>query len=127
MASDDRHDSAPDLRILGDRITLQPSGFVEPELTEDGREEALMKNMARFRSEPLRFLREVSLYVSGTGWRAYDHVIGQPIFYSGFSEHIKTQIMSATLLQTKIAQLADMRVLSRSNRACSTQTTGTLP
>ncbi|KAK4249214.1 hypothetical protein C7999DRAFT_39630 [Corynascus novoguineensis] len=107
---DDRHDSAPDLRILGDRITLQPSGFVEPALTEDGREEALMKNMARFRSEPLRFLREVSLYVSGTGWRAYDDVIGQPIFYSGFSEHIKSQIMSATLLQTKIAQLADMRI-----------------
>jgi hypothetical protein len=58
MAPDDRHDSAPDLRILGDRITLQPSGFVEPApgtAGEDGREEALMKNMARFRSEPLRF------------------------------------------------------------------------
>lgn len=57
-----------------------------------------------------RFLREVSLYVSGTGWRAYDDVIGQPIFYSGFSEHIKTQVMSAPLLQAKITQLADMRV-----------------
>ncbi|KAK3292107.1 uncharacterized protein B0H64DRAFT_364754 [Chaetomium fimeti] len=110
MAPDDRHDSAPDLRILGDRITLQPSGFVEPEHTGEGKEQALMKNMARFRSEPLRFLREVSLYVSGTGWRAYDDVIGQPIFYSGFSEHIKSEIMSATLLQTKITQLADMRV-----------------
>jgi hypothetical protein len=55
MAADDRHDSAPDLRILGDRITLQPSGFVEPALTAEGKEEeALMKNMARFRSEPLR-------------------------------------------------------------------------
>jgi hypothetical protein len=52
----------------------------------------------------------VSLYVSGTGWRAYDDVIGQPIFYSGFSEHIKAQIMSAAILQTKIAQLADMRL-----------------
>jgi hypothetical protein len=55
MAPDDRHDSAPDLRILGDRITLQPSGFVEPEHTGEGKEEALMKNMARFRSEPLRY------------------------------------------------------------------------
>ncbi|KAL2159496.1 hypothetical protein VTH06DRAFT_2501 [Thermothelomyces fergusii] len=110
MPPDDRRDSAPDLRILGDRITLQPSGYVEPALPEDGKEEPLMKNTARFRSEPLRFLREVSLYVSGTGWRAYDHVIGQPIFYSGFSENIKSQIMSATLLQSKIAQLADMRV-----------------
>ncbi|KAK0670266.1 putative glycerol-3-phosphate acyltransferase [Cercophora samala] len=112
MAPDDRdrHDSAPDLRILGDRITLQPSGFVEPPKDKDEKDEALMKNVARFRSEPLRFLRDVSLYVSGTGWRAYDDVIGQPIFYSGFSEHIKTQVMSATVLQTKIAQLADLRI-----------------
>ncbi|KAK0742124.1 hypothetical protein B0T21DRAFT_360657 [Apiosordaria backusii] len=112
MAPDDRdrHDSAPDLRILGDRITLQPSGFVEPPKDKDGKDEALMKKVARFRSEPLRFLRDVSLYVSGTGWRAYDDVIGQPIFYSGFSEHIKTQVMSATVLQTKIAQLADLRI-----------------
>jgi hypothetical protein len=54
MAPDGRQDSAPDLRILGDSVTLQPSGY-EPALTgEDGQEEALMKNMARFRSEPLR-------------------------------------------------------------------------
>ncbi|KAK1759240.1 hypothetical protein QBC47DRAFT_371364 [Echria macrotheca] len=108
----DGRDSAPDLQILGDQITFQPSGFVEPSKTArgEGREEALMKNMARFRSEPLQFLREVSLYISGTGWRAYDDVVGQPIFYSGFSEHIKSEIMSATLLQSKISQLADMRV-----------------
>ncbi|KAM7203857.1 glycerol-3-phosphate acyltransferase [Naviculisporaceae sp. PSN 640] len=112
--TDDQDDpsrqSAPDLRILGDQITLQPSGFVESKPAGKEGEEALMKNMARFRSEPLQFLREVSLYVSGTGWRAYDDVIGQPIFYSGFSEHIKTQVMSASLLQAKISQLADMRV-----------------
>ncbi|KAK3935658.1 putative glycerol-3-phosphate acyltransferase [Diplogelasinospora grovesii] len=105
-------DSAPDLRILGDQITLQPSGFVEPSkpTRDEGKEEALMKHMARFRSEPLQFLREVSLYVSGTGWRAYDNVIGQPIFYSGFTEHIKSHVLSAPLLQSKISQLADLRL-----------------
>ena len=41
--------------------------------------------------------------------------MGQPIFYSGFSEHIKTQIMSSTLLQTKISQLADMRLTVEEN------------
>jgi hypothetical protein len=45
--------SAPDLRIRGDEITLQPSGYVQSQ-DPDAREEALMKNMARFRSEPLR-------------------------------------------------------------------------
>jgi len=46
--------SAPDLRILGDQITLQPSGYVET--AKEGKEEALMKNMARFRSEPFQYV-----------------------------------------------------------------------
>ncbi|KAK8105079.1 acyltransferase [Apiospora kogelbergensis] len=110
MAQDDdpTRDSAPDLQILGDQITLQPRSYVEPAQQE--KEEALMHHMARFRSEPLQFLREVSLYVSGTGWRAYDKVIGQPLFYSGFSEQMKNAVVSAPLLQDRIRQLADMRL-----------------
>src|SRR5690349_9896440 len=57
-----------------------------------------------------RFLREVSLYVSGQGWRAYDRVIGQPVFYPGFSENIKSMVLSAPLLQQRISQLAEHRV-----------------
>lgn len=51
---DPARDSAPDLQILGDKITLQPSGFVEAPPREDEKEEALMKQMSRFRSEPLQ-------------------------------------------------------------------------
>lgn len=133
-----QRDSAPDLQILGDQITLQPSGFVGPPgaaAREHDKEEALMQHMARFRSEPLqyvrvtliisiisttscantqcllpRFLREVSLYVSGTGWRAYDNVIGQPIFYSGFTENMKNLVLSAPVLQARIADLAERRL-----------------
>ncbi|OLN81309.1 Dihydroxyacetone phosphate acyltransferase [Colletotrichum chlorophyti] len=109
MAKND--DSAPDLKILGDQITLQPSGYIKPsQPRDDEKEEALMKHMARFRSEPLQFLREVSLYVSGTGWRAYDNVIGQPIFYSGFTDKMKDAVLSAPLLQSRIADLAERRV-----------------
>ncbi|KAI4868004.1 acyltransferase-domain-containing protein [Hypoxylon rubiginosum] len=110
MAQDDdpTRDSAPDLQILGDQITLQPRSYVEARRHDD--QEPLMHNMARFRSEPLQFLREVSLYVSGTGWRAYDNVIGQPIFYSGFSEQMRNAVVSAPLLQTRISQLADKRL-----------------
>ncbi|KAI1352450.1 acyltransferase-domain-containing protein [Xylaria sp. FL0043] len=113
MSQDDdtARDSAPDLQILGDQITLQPRSYVEtPRPDDHDEEEALMKNMARFRSEPLRFLREVSLYVSGTGWRAYDNIIGRPIYYSGFSEQMKNAVVSAPLLQNRIAQLADKRL-----------------
>ena len=57
-----------------------------------------------------RFLREVSLYVSGTGWRAYDNIVGQPIYYPGYSEHIKNSVMSTPLLQDRISRLAEMRL-----------------
>lgn len=110
---DDASSSAPDLQILGDEITLQPSGFVEPRsVSQDDKEEALMNQTHSFRSEPLQFLREVSLYVSGQGWRAYDRdrVIGQPVFYSGFSENMISNVLSAPLLQKRIAQLADDRL-----------------
>lgn len=47
--------SAPDLQILGDEITLQPSGYVEPEVVaNEGKEEALMNQFASFRAEPLQ-------------------------------------------------------------------------
>ncbi|KAL7923087.1 acyltransferase domain-containing protein [Trichoderma austrokoningii] len=110
---DEASSSAPDLQILGDEITLQPSGFVEPRaVSQDDKEEALMNQTHSFRSEPLQFLREVSLYVSGQGWRAYDRdrVIGQPVFYSGFSENMISNVLSAPLLQKRIAQLADDRL-----------------
>lgn len=52
----------------------------------------------------------MSLYVSGQGWRAYDRVIGQPVFYSGFSENMTSMVLSAPLLQKRIAQLAEARL-----------------
>lgn len=53
---DSTRNSAPDLKILGDQVTFQPSG-VEPGAAQDGdKEEALMKQMSRFRSEPLQYV-----------------------------------------------------------------------
>lgn len=51
--------SAPDLQILGDEITLQPSGYVEPQgAAHEGREEALLNQFASFRAEPLQSVPE---------------------------------------------------------------------
>ncbi|QSZ34356.1 hypothetical protein DSL72_005947 [Monilinia vaccinii-corymbosi] len=104
--------SAPDLDILGDQVTLHPSGYIEPpERPHDGEKERnLVEHMARFRSSPLEFLREVSLHVSGTGWRAYDHFIGQPIFYPGFSENMTAAVLSTPILQKRISELAEKRL-----------------
>lgn len=105
-------DSAPDLEIVGDKLTIHPSGFTGgPEPQDDQiTERNLVHHMARFRSNPFDFLREVSLYMSGTGWRAYDDVIGQPIFYNGFSERMKENILASPMLRGKVKELAEVRL-----------------
>lgn len=106
------HDSAPDLEIVGDQVTFHPTGFTggPGEQDEPITERNLVRHMARFRESPFDFLREVSLHMSGTGWRAYDDVIGQPIFYSGFSDNIKSHILASPLLQGKMNELAEARL-----------------
>lgn len=101
----------PDLDILGDQVTIHPAGYVQPPAVgREGEERNLVGHMARFRESPFDFLREVSLHVSGTGWRAYDDVVGQPIFYNGFSEKMKAKVMRVPLLRNRIEQLARDRV-----------------
>ncbi|KAB8069262.1 acyltransferase [Aspergillus leporis] len=104
--------SAPDLEIVGDKVTIHPSGFTGgPEPQDDGiTERNLVRHMARFRENPFDFLREVSLHMSGTGWRAYDDVVGQPIFYSGFTDRMKTNILASSILQGKVKELAEARL-----------------
>ncbi|KAI9721919.1 MAG: hypothetical protein M1812_001875 [Candelaria pacifica] len=103
--------TAPDLDILGDQVTIHPSGYTESHV-QDGRleERNLVEHMARFRDAPLDFLREISLHVSGTGWRAYEDIMGQPIFYPGFTEGMKIAVVSNPMLQRKIEELAERRL-----------------
>ncbi|KAG7005005.1 acyltransferase [Physcia stellaris] len=104
-------DSAPDLDILGDQVTIHPAGYVAPPSAgQEGQERNLVEHMARFRESPFDFLREVSLHVSGTGWRAYEDVIGQPIFYNGFTDNMKAAVMRTPMLNSRIEELAARRV-----------------
>ena len=101
----------PDLQILGDQVTLQPG--TDPPSTRPGGapgERNLVEHMARFRESPFEFLREVSLHVAGTGWRAYDDPIGQPMFYRGFTDNMKAEVLGSPMLAAKIAGLAEKRV-----------------
>lgn len=105
-------ESAPDLEIVGDQVTIHPSGYTGGPEPQDGgiTERNLINNMARFRESPFDFLREVSSYMTGTGWRAYDDIIGQPIYYTGFSEQIKSHILASPMLQAKVTELAEARL-----------------
>jgi len=123
--------SAPDLEIVGDQVTIHPSGFTggpESGESDDGgvTERNLVRHMARFRENPFDFLREVSLFVSGTGWRAYDDVIGQPVFYAGYSDRMKTLILSNPILQNKIKELAEARLKVEEKEGLLSAKTGSL-
>ena len=98
-------EQAPDLSITADdRVYLHTAGY------EESPERGLIQSMARFRSSPLDFIREVSMHFSGTGWRSFDNHIGQPEFYSGFSEDMKARVLSSPMLVTKVRELAAKRV-----------------
>jgi glycerol-3-phosphate O-acyltransferase len=116
---------APDLAILGDAVTIHPSGITESSeamrkrVNKDHSRE-LVSTMARFRKNPLEWMREVSLHVNGTGWRAYDNFVGQPEYFPGFTEKMKTRVLTSPMLQAKIAELANQRAKLEA-------TEGTLP
>ncbi|KAF2645355.1 acyltransferase-domain-containing protein [Massarina eburnea CBS 473.64] len=98
-------EQAPDLSITADdQVHLHAAGY------DEAPERGIVSSFARFRSSPLDFIREVSLHVSGTGWRSYDDFIGQPMFYSGFSEEMKARVLSNTMLVSKVRELAEKRV-----------------
>ncbi|KAF1992855.1 acyltransferase-domain-containing protein [Amniculicola lignicola CBS 123094] len=98
-------ESPPDLSITADdQVHLHAAGYHESP------ERGLVHSFARFRSSPLDFIREVSLHVSGTGWRSYDDIIGQPVFYNGFSENMKSMVLSNAMLVKKVRELANKRV-----------------
>jgi glycerol-3-phosphate O-acyltransferase len=46
----------------------------------------------------------------GTDWRQYSEIIGQEIFYPGFSERMKGMVMAQDKLKHKIRELAQKRV-----------------
>jgi hypothetical protein len=115
MASSEKHgkdaaspstaEQAPDLSITADdRVYLHAAGY------EESPDRGLIQSMARFRSSPLDFIREVSMHFSGTGWRSFDKHIGQPEYYTGFSEDMKARVLSSPMLVAKVRELADKRI-----------------
>jgi len=95
-----------DLAILGNTLQLHPSSIADP----SSQEQSLLEPYARFRREPIHALQELGLHVVGEGWRSYDKIVGQDIFYPGFSENMKSMVMAQERLQKKISELAAKRV-----------------
>ncbi|KPI36097.1 Glycerol-3-phosphate acyltransferase [Cyphellophora attinorum] len=87
--------------------TLAPSTSND---ASDGPDKSLVERMARFRKNPFNFAQELYLFVTGVGWRSYDRVIGQPCFYSGYTDNMKTMVMKSTILQKKLLDMTEARL-----------------
>lgn len=87
-----------------------PGSEADLPLQHDSTEQNLVEHMARFEVNPYEWFREVALFVSGSGWRAYEKVTGQPVFYSGYTEKIKSGIMASPMLQRMLAELTRKRL-----------------
>jgi 1-acyl-sn-glycerol-3-phosphate acyltransferase len=98
------------LDVVGEEIQIPTPSLDLTQSHDDTHEQNLVENMARFRSNPFGWLREIALYVSGTGWRAYEDVVGQPVFYSGYTENIKSAVLASPKLQQKLAELTERRL-----------------
>lgn len=75
-------------------------------------ERTLLDRMARFRQNPFDFAHELYLFIRGVGWRSYDNadVIGQPVFYPGYTAKIKGTVMRSPLLRKKLDELVEERL-----------------
>lgn len=58
----------------------------------------------------LQFSKQLSLWASGTTWRAYDDYIGGRIMYEGYSNWCIKGIMESPQINLKIRQLAEEHV-----------------
>ena len=98
------------ISILGNKMTVYPSDQTARADKHATHDQNLVEHMPRFGESPLDFIRDIGLHVSGTGWRSYNKIIGQPIFYSGFTDNMIDSVMSNPLLKSKISDLAEKRV-----------------
>ncbi|KPV77785.1 uncharacterized protein RHOBADRAFT_48040 [Rhodotorula graminis WP1] len=79
--------------------------------TGNGEQRNLVEgHQGHLRSDPIEFSKQLSLWATGTGWRAYTDYIGQPIFYPGYSDDCVRGILTSQQLEKRIRFVADARV-----------------
>lgn len=111
MAGSKLTDSGRPLDLVGTELETADPNFAAAQSVSDPGERGLIEHFTRFRVNPFAALHEASLFVSGTGWRGYSDVVGQPVFYAGYTENIKRLVMRSPRLQSKVKELTDQRLI----------------
>ncbi|KAK6533805.1 hypothetical protein TWF694_002734 [Orbilia ellipsospora] len=117
-SSTSRSTAGPDMDILNQENPIHPplvkdvmppppdEGSISVTIDTPDTSRNLAQKHSSFRDHPIKFLQEIQMMYSGTGWRAYDNPVGQPVYYTGFTEDMKKAILESELVETKIQTLA---------------------
>ncbi|KAK9481388.1 acyltransferase-domain-containing protein [Lipomyces japonicus] len=70
----------------------------------------LTRNFTHFREGPYTFLREIGKHVIGLNYRSYENYVGKEIYYQGFSEQMKSNVLKNEMLARRIKSLAERSV-----------------
>lgn len=87
---------------------VRPDAELKP--NDEHADQSILTRMARFRKDPFNFAHEISLFVRGIGWRGYDDIVGQPVFYSGYTANVKSAVMASPILRRKVIALTEARL-----------------
>ncbi|KAI9310810.1 hypothetical protein BX666DRAFT_2032528 [Dichotomocladium elegans] len=77
------------------------------DLDDEREHRNLTQEPRRIREDPVAFMLNLGLHYRGTGWRGYKNYIGNKILYPGFSDRIKSLVLSSQSVQQVISELAD--------------------
>lgn len=93
---------------------MSMSSKVDVDLLRDDSAEThnLVHDIKRFRDDPLKFLSTLGHHAVGSSWRSYEDVVGQPLYYPGFSEQIKEKVMKNRRVQKNIRLLVQRQMES---------------
>ncbi|GAA5965561.1 hypothetical protein JCM3765_007380 [Sporobolomyces pararoseus] len=109
------------------KVSVSEGGItsLEPVLASEGeRERALRKSklantnqrnltlghQGHLRSDPIEFSKQLSLWATGSGWRAYENYVGARVFYEGYSESCIRGIMTSPQVVQKQREVVEERL-----------------
>ncbi|GAA5826424.1 hypothetical protein JCM11251_002361 [Rhodosporidiobolus azoricus] len=76
----------------------------------NGQRNVVAGHQGHLRSDPIEFSKQLGLWVTGTGWRAYDDYIGARVFYDGYSDEAIRGLMSSQQLNWRFERVTEARL-----------------
>ncbi|GAA6042860.1 hypothetical protein JCM8097_007194 [Rhodosporidiobolus ruineniae] len=99
------------------RDAMQRALLAKRKKNGNGQRNVVEGHQAHLRQDPIEFSKQLSLWVSGSGWRSYQDYIGARVFYEGYSDECMCGIMASPQVNAQIQRETDARLAALSHPA----------